>query len=560
MAQMMGPEQAPVVTQPELVGGVPPEQLPPEVTVADDVPRDVPENSFILNAAAVDEAGISDVADMLTNAIKRARELGIDIDKKFDNTSEEDLVKLLVSRGEVLIPEPYARIIGFDKLKKMNARGERETAKKLEEAQQQEQVPQQGAPLPQEQIIQQEAAQEPSGIQMMAQGGEAEDNRAGFGSAILSPVDTYQGMRAIEDFAVEATERYRQAKGTKAFAVDNILDAFRHFTGSMLLYRDYSDALAGTALTVNEILGAPGDYIAGAIDPNAATGGASREMDYHNNAVAKLHASKIPTAKFAQMSNRAVEEYARRYFDEIEAMYADGSIDSVDPRLVPMFSPAGNEGYQPMTPEVDTKSLYIKGPDNNWMENPNHPDVKARMERKNMNTGGVARDELRSQFAMPPKEAPSGDPRGESRSITQGMLEKGIIGDAVITPRDSLPPSMPMEIERMEPSTGGIVKPEHRDLPKILTGEQFLQMKKQVVGYISNNEVSKEELDNMLSMVRGMTSDEEFMRAIEIERGDPIVGDTPIMGQYPQNQFYDEEDARRIQDYNDRRDEVIESI
>lgn len=560
MMAAMAQEAPPVSNQPELVGGVPPEQLPPEVTVADDVPRDVPENSFVLSGAAVEEAGLSDVADMLTKAIKRARELGIDIDKKFDNNSDEDIVKLLVSRGEVLIPEPFVRVIGLDRLKKMNARGEKEVSKRLEEAQQQEQAPQQGVPLPQEQLIAQEGVQEPP-VRAMATGGETgETERKGLGYAMMNPIDTYKIATDIRDYAIEETNNLRKSYGTKALAIDNELDTHRHLLGSFILHKEFSDLVAGGILTYNEATGAIGDYAAQLLDPKAATAEASREMDYHNNNVAKLLLSRVPPNKLQQMDRKAASYYVRAYMDEIKAAMQDGSIEAIDPAMIPMFAPAGSESQGFVEPEVDTTSVYIRGPDNNWMENPNHPGNKARMERQNMNTGGVAQDELLRQFAMPPKEAPSGDPRGESRSITQGMLEKGIIGDAVITPRDGLPPSMPMEIERMEPSEGGVVKPEHRNLPKVLTGEQFLQMKKQVVGYISNNEVSDEELNNMLSMVRGMTSDEEFMRALEIERGDEIVGDTPIMSQFPQNHFYDEEDSRRIQDYNDRRDEVIESI
>ena len=77
------------------------------------------------------------------DAIKRARALGVDIGKEFDNNSDEDLVKLLVSRGEIIVPEPLAKVIGLDRLNKINARGEKDTSKRLEEAQQQEQAPQQ---------------------------------------------------------------------------------------------------------------------------------------------------------------------------------------------------------------------------------------------------------------------------------------------------------------------------------------------------------------------------------------------------------------------------------
>ena len=563
MMAAMAQEAPPVSNEPELVGGVSPDQLPPETTVADDVPRDTKEGGFVLNAPAVEFAGLNDVADMLLNAMKKARQLGIDKPAEGDSISDEEIVNLLVSRGEILIPEHLARIIGYDTLNKMNARGEREVARRQEIAAQeqpQEQAPTPGMDMQMEQLVAQQSQSNEPPVQAMAEGGQVEQK--GWIDAFLNPLDTYGDVTSIRDFAEEETQNLRKAYGTKAIAVDNELDSFRHILGSAILYKNYSENLASGMLIANEVKGSPGDYIASALDSQASSASKSRAMDYHNNDVAKFLVSQIPTNKLAQMDNKAMSYYVREYMKEVREAMQDGSIEAIDPKLVPMFSPEGNTGYtflEEAEPAVDTKSLYIKGPDKNWMENPNHPEVKARGQRKGRAEGTKSYDGEKN-FLMPRKEAPSGDPRGESRSITQGMLEKGIIGDVDITPKDSPPPSRPMEIERMEPSTGGIVKPEHRDLPKILSGEQFLQMKKQVVGYISNNEVSKEELDNMLSMMRGMTSDEEFMRSIEIERGDPTVGDTPIMGQYPQNHFYDEEDTDRILDYNDRRDEVIESI
>lgn len=748
MMAAMAQEAPPVNGQPEVVGGVPAEQVPEEVSVADDVPRDVEEGAFVINAPAAEFMGWNDLADMLLNAMKKARQLGIDIDENNASISDEDIVNLLVSKGEVIIPPTLAKIIGYDKLNKINERGQAEV-KRRQEVAAQEAPPQQPAPgqeIPIEQLVAQQGAMQGE-PQMMATGGEATDTRRGYMDIATSPFATKEEMDKIVEFAEGATQDLRKSYGTKALAVDNELDAYRHLLGASLVYKRFAPNVADSILDLNEVKGIVGDYL-GSMAQNAASAKASRDMDYHNNNVAGFLVSQIPMDKLMQMDDNAMKFYVDAYFKEVRAAMQDGSIEAIDPRMVPMFSPAGNENYEQLQPEVDTKSLYLKGPDGNWMENPNHPDVKARQKRAqgtasatgertvydeaeaetlinsamgmfgnfdkykenkepptaffdalqkllleregivsetdvgqgstqlqrgvseetnltperaqqlwlnfptirniilteqgqkdqsqrietldkvesllkqqlgsnaptqnpavsvdeafgdvsmdfeailkeleggprvvsetNVERGSSRRDRSprrdrsrkaraegtksydgERQFLMPPKEAPSGDPRGESRSITQGMLEKGIIGDAVITPRDSLPPSMPMEIERMEPSTGGIVKPEHRDLPKILTGEQFLQMKKQVVGYISNNEVSKEELDNMLSMMRGMTSDEEFMRSIEIERGDPIVGDTPILSQFPQNQFYDEEDARRIQDYNDRRDEVIESI
>jgi len=564
MMAEMAQEAPPVSNEPELVGGVPAEQLPPEVTVADDVPRDVEEGAFVINAPAAEYMGYNDLAEMLLNAMKKARELGLDKPESGGSISDEEIVNLVVSKGEVLIPPHLARIIGYDTLNKINARGEREVQRRQEVAAQeqapQEEAPVAGAEAQMEQLVAQQAQQPgPAEPQMMALGGEAEDTRKGYMDLATSPLVNRDRINQIQEFAENSTQEIRKAYGTKALAIDNELDAHRHLLGAALLYKEFLPNVADTMLDLNEVSGIVGDYL-GSSGPGAVSSEKSRNMDYHNNDVARYLVSQIPANKLSQMDDTAMKLYVRKYFDEVRAAMQDGSIEAIDPRLVPMFNPEGNEAYEPLKPAINTTSVYITGPDGNHMENPNHPGVKARQERQGRAEGTKSYDGEKN-FLMPRKEdIPSGDPRGESRSITQGMLEKGVIGDADITPKDALPPSMPMEIERMEPSTNGIVKPEHRDLPKVLTGEQFLQMKKQVVGYISNNEVSDEELDNMLSMMRGMTSDEEYMRSIEIERGDPIVGDTPIMGLYPQDHFYDEEDTSRILDYNDRRDEVIESI
>jgi hypothetical protein len=85
------------------------------------------------------------------------------------------------------------------------------------------------------------------------------------------------------------------------------------------------------------------------------------------------------------MDNKAMSYYVREYMKEVREAMQEGSIEAIPPHLVPMFSPEGNTGYtflEEAEPAVDTKSLYIKGPDNNWMENPNHPDVKARQRQR----------------------------------------------------------------------------------------------------------------------------------------------------------------------------------
>ena len=105
--------------------------------VADDVPAK--SDGFVINAAAVRHAGLRDVNDMIQDAITYAKRQGMKLD--FDKTPV-DAEKILVSNGEVVIPDVIANIIGYDRLEKINKRGEKETEKAIQEEQQQPPAPQ----------------------------------------------------------------------------------------------------------------------------------------------------------------------------------------------------------------------------------------------------------------------------------------------------------------------------------------------------------------------------------------------------------------------------------
>lgn len=136
------------------------ENATPAETVADDIPMDVPEGSFIINAAAAEVAGYGDIKTMIMDAIGVARRLGVEISTGDEQVGDEEAVDLLVSKGEVYIEPTLAKIIGYDVLEKINNRGKREVARRQKEAeakQQQEQPPQQAPQAPQEVV--QEAPQ-----------------------------------------------------------------------------------------------------------------------------------------------------------------------------------------------------------------------------------------------------------------------------------------------------------------------------------------------------------------------------------------------------------------
>jgi hypothetical protein len=84
---------------------------------------------------------------MLLNAMKEAERQGIDISTDDNKISREETVSLLVSRGEVVVPTALAKIIGYDRLEKINNRGKKEVARREQEAQQEQpQEPQEPAP------------------------------------------------------------------------------------------------------------------------------------------------------------------------------------------------------------------------------------------------------------------------------------------------------------------------------------------------------------------------------------------------------------------------------
>lgn len=112
--------------------------------VADDVPMDAEQESFVINAAAVDEVGELDLEQRIIQpAVEALQKEGIKItiaDLKRPQEQVNGDVPVAVSNGEYYIPRVLARKIGYGLLKKINDRGKPETEKKLEE--QKEQQPQ----------------------------------------------------------------------------------------------------------------------------------------------------------------------------------------------------------------------------------------------------------------------------------------------------------------------------------------------------------------------------------------------------------------------------------
>ena len=88
--------------------------------VADDLEMDLPDGSYVLNAEAVELAGVGPINTIIKKAIDLAIEDGVDLPNEI-KTAEK--VPIRISKKEAVFPEALVRYIGLTKLEKMNARG-----------------------------------------------------------------------------------------------------------------------------------------------------------------------------------------------------------------------------------------------------------------------------------------------------------------------------------------------------------------------------------------------------------------------------------------------------
>jgi hypothetical protein len=129
----IGMQQGGVAQMPSGFVDRPPEQVPDGQTVADNVPAELPEGTFVINAAAVEFAGSADIKKMIENAQKEAAKAGAGLDK---SAAGDKLIDVAVSRGEVIVAPQIAKIIGYDRLNKINNRGKEEVRRRQQETQQ----------------------------------------------------------------------------------------------------------------------------------------------------------------------------------------------------------------------------------------------------------------------------------------------------------------------------------------------------------------------------------------------------------------------------------------
>ena len=143
--------------------------------VEDDLNLDTEEGAYVLNADAVELAGLKDLNQLVKDAIEIAIESDIPIPKSIDPTKK---VPIKISNGEFVIPAILVPVIGLENLEKMNNRGLEYREKNREE----EEAPPQEAQ--QKEAEQQEAEQqdipvEPSEVPSRGVPGEINLNKGG---------------------------------------------------------------------------------------------------------------------------------------------------------------------------------------------------------------------------------------------------------------------------------------------------------------------------------------------------------------------------------------------
>lgn len=114
------------------VDGVPPSQATDAQEVADDKPTQLPEGAFVLNASSVEFAGEQDISKMLFDAHEEAIRRGA-VSQGTSGEATRKMIDVAVSRGEVVVAPYMVKIIGLDRLEKINKRGIRDTERKIEE-------------------------------------------------------------------------------------------------------------------------------------------------------------------------------------------------------------------------------------------------------------------------------------------------------------------------------------------------------------------------------------------------------------------------------------------
>ena len=207
--------------------------------VADDVPRQLEEGDFVINAPAVEMAGRSDVERMVTKAITELQRKGVKLD--FGTTADDidSMVDALVSNGEMIIPKVLAEQIGYDRLEKINNRGKERVEAKEKERQQIQQNPTQ--PNPQGMMaVGGQVSLDENKNQPIAVPQESFAGQSSVGSKLLSPMSP-----EAQDDEKELTDRSQSFEGfmkpVKLASGDMVKNSFNKDEIDRLIFKESSN-------------------------------------------------------------------------------------------------------------------------------------------------------------------------------------------------------------------------------------------------------------------------------------------------------------------------------
>ena len=208
--------------------------------VADDVPRQLEEGDFVINAPAVEMAGRSDVERMVTKAITELQRKGVKLD--FGTTADDidSMVDALVSNGEMIIPKVLAEQIGYDRLEKINNRGKERVEAKEKERQQIQQNPTQPNPQQGMMAVGGQVSLDENKNQPIAVPQESFAGQSSVGSKLLSPMSP-----EAQDDEKELTDRSQSFEGfmkpVKLASGDMVKNSFNKEEIDRLIFKESSN-------------------------------------------------------------------------------------------------------------------------------------------------------------------------------------------------------------------------------------------------------------------------------------------------------------------------------
>ena len=119
------------------VNGKTPDQVTEAQTVADTEPMTVEEGDFVINAAAVELIGVDTIVGLVSDALQKASEEGVSIVDIPVDIDSDQMVDVLVSEGEFIVPRELIPFIegGMETLERINDQGKPEVDNRIAENQ-----------------------------------------------------------------------------------------------------------------------------------------------------------------------------------------------------------------------------------------------------------------------------------------------------------------------------------------------------------------------------------------------------------------------------------------